>query len=188
MMIKHNFGAEYSISFRKVDINDSELLQKFRCEYSAIREFIQNKSIDSEKDVSYVFVDEENNNIMGFCAICCTGILVSETAFDGTDFLTSIPAVEIDYFAVDEQYRSLKFDEASNRYETLSQAFFVYMLDYIREISSEYVGATHICLYAVPKAVNFYKRCGFESFCGYMRADELPYLNGCTPMFLKIDK
>jgi len=125
---------------------------------------------------------------MGFCAICCTGISVTDMDDDGKEFLTSVPAIEIDYFAVDEEYRSLKLDESSNRYETLSRAFFLYMLDRIKDISVKHVGATHVCLYAVPKAVNFYKRCGFEPFEEFMNPDEIPFLKDCIPMFYVIDK
>lgn len=187
-MTKHNYGCDYSMSFHKVNTDDSDLLSKFKCEYPAISSFIQEQSIKSKKDVSYIFVDNENNRIMGFCAIRCTGISVSDVDKSGNEFLTSIPAVEIDYFAIDEEYRSLKLEESSNRYETLSRAFFLYMLEHIREISIEHIGATHVCLYAVPKAVNFYKRCGFEPFEEYMNPDEIPFLNNCIPMFYVIDK
>ena len=187
-MAKHNYACDYPMSFHKVEKNDSDLLSRFQCEYPAIRHFIQKQSIESKQDVSYVFVDDENNRIMGFCAICCTGISVTDTDGKGKPFVTSIPAIEIDYFAMDEEYRSLKYDETSNRYQTLSRAIFLYMLEHIKEISVNSVGATHVCLYAVPKAVNFYKRCGFEPFAEYMNPDEIPFLKNCTPMFYVIDK
>lgn len=187
-MTKHNYGCDYSMSFHKVDVNDLALLSKFKCEYPAISNFIQNQSIKSKKDVSYVFVDDENNRIMGFCAISCTGISLSDIDENGNEYSTSIPSIEIDYFAVDEEYRSLKLEKNSNRYETLSRAFFLFMLNYISEISINQVGATHICLYAVPKAVSFYKRCGFELFEEYMDRDEAPFVKNCIPMFYVIDK
>lgn len=39
---------------------------------------VDNKSVESENDVSYVFIDDENNRIIGFCAICCTWISVTD--------------------------------------------------------------------------------------------------------------
>jgi len=102
---------------------------------------------------------------------------------NGRTYNTSIPSIEIDYFAIDEDYRSLLYDKDSTRYNTLSQALFLAMIEYINSISINSVGATHICLYAVPKAVNFYKRCGFEEFSSFMKRDELPFIGGCTPMF-----
>ena len=187
-MIKHEYGRDYSISFRRININDKELLTQFKCENCAIRDFIQNRSVESDKDVSYVFIDEENNRIMGFCAICCTGISVTDIDSKGKPYLTSLPSVEIDYFAVDEEYRGKKLDASSTRYQTLSQFFFFYILDHIKSISTDYVGATHVCLYAVPKAESFYKRCGLDNFAEYMNKDEIPFLEGCVPMFCKIDK
>ncbi len=188
-MTKHNFACEYSMSFHKVDINDVNLLNEFKCEYDAIREFIQNKSVHSKDDVSYILVDDENNRIMGFCAICCTGITITDiNPYNKKPYLTSIPTIEIDYFAVDEEYRGIKYDETSTQYETLSQSFLIYMIDVIKNISIENVGATHICLYSVPKAKSFYKRCGFEEFETYMNRDEVPFLDGCIPMFYVIEK
>ena len=184
---KNNYACDYSMSFRKVDTNDTELLSKFQCEYPAISDFIQNQSVEAKDTVSYVFIDDENDRIMGFCAIRCTGISVNATDKRKRTFVTSIPAIEINYFAVDEEYRSLRLDENSNRYETLSRAFMLYMIEYIKTIASKYVGATHICLYAVTKAVSFYKRCGFEPFEEYMNPDELPFLRNCIPMFYVID-
>ncbi len=187
-MKNKEFGCDYSMSFHKVDVNDKNLLKKFKCEYPAISEFIRNDSIESKSDVSYVFVDNDENRIMGFCAVCCTGIMITKIDDKGNPYNTSIPSVLIDYFAVDEDYRGLKFDEDSTRYETLSKAFFLYILDVIREISIQNIGATHICLYSVPKAKSFYKRCGFSEFDTYMNSDEVPFLEGCVPMFYTIDK
>ena len=176
------------MSFHKVNVDDSDLLSKFKCEYPAIEHFIQNKSVESKNDVSYIFVDDENNTIMAFCAISCTGISVTACDENDEEYITSIPTIEIGYFAVDEGYRSLKWDETSNKYETLSRAFFLFMIEYIKTISIDWVGATHICLYAVPKAVSFYKRCGFECFKDFMNPDEVPFLKNCIPMFYEIDK
>ena len=74
-MIKHKYALDYSISFHKVNPEDQSLLDQFRCEYKAICDFIQNHSVNSRKDVSYIFVDDENQRIIAFCAIinkmCC---------------------------------------------------------------------------------------------------------------------
>ncbi len=185
-MIKHKYGLDYSISFRKVDKNDSEILENFECENSTIRDFARYRSINWAPDVTYLFIDEENNTVVAFCSICCTGISV--TRYDESDeaYNSSIPCVEIDFFAVDERYRNLPLDENSKRYDTLSNALFLYMLEHIKQIASSVVGATHICLYSVPQAKNFYKRCDFVEFSDYMNRDEKPFVEGCIPMFYVI--
>ena len=184
-MIKHDFGCDYQISFRKVTGSDVSELSDFDCGNPSINDFIRNKCLDDKKDVTYLFYDTENKMIIGFCSICCNGISINAT--DGTNqFNTNYPAIEIDFFAIDERYRSIPFDAESKRYDTLSSALFMFMIKYITTIASEHVGATHICLYAVPKAVSFYKRCGFKPFEEYMNRDEAPFTRNCHPMFMAI--
>ncbi len=185
-MIKHNYGLEYSISFRKVDPNDSDLLGGFECENRTIRDFARYNSINSNKDVTYLFIDDENQIVIGFCSICCTGISTIEYDEKNKPYNSSIPSVEIDFFAVDERYRSLPLECGSGRYDTLSNALFLYMIEHIKKITASVVGATHICLYSVPEAKNFYKRCDFVEFETYMNRDEKRFVKNCIPMFYVI--
>ena len=39
---------------------------------------------------------------------------------------------------------------------------------------------------SVPKALNFYKRCGFLEFETYMQRDKKQDIKNCIPMFLTI--
>ncbi len=185
-MIKHDYGSEYFISFRKVDPEDSEMLKEFECEYDAIRDFIRYQSIKSRKDVSYIFIDEENKIVVGFCAICCSGISAIKTNESVGNYVGIIPAIEIDFFAVDSRYRNLPLTADSKRYETLSSALFLFMIQQIKRIASTEVGATHICLYAVPRAKNFYKRSDFVEYDETMVRDQDPFLKSCIPMFYEI--
>ena len=182
-MIKHTYGSEYHITVRRIEPSDEHMLSGFDCGNGSINEFLKTNSIGSDRDVTYIFLDEENNTVIGFCSLCCSGITINaETRIDGK-FTTIMPAVEIDFFAVDERYRSIKYDEKSTRYETLSAALFAMMLKHIETISNEYVGATHICLYAVPKAVHFYERLNFKKFEPYMHRDNAPFIDGCELMY-----
>ena len=184
-MIEHRYGTDYNITFRAITKNDIDILNDFDCGNSSINDFIRNKSLNSNKDITYIFFDTQNNTLVGFCSVCCSGISINES--DGCKTYTTIlPAVEIDFFAVDERYRSIPYDRDSKRYDTLSSVMFSYMIEYISDLTSTYIGATHICLYAVPKAVSFYKRCGFKEFEAYMYRDELPYVESCIPMYMPL--
>lgn len=184
-MITHKYGVEYPITFRKVSIEDSEILKDFDCGNPSINDFIQRKCLNEKGKVTYIFLDTENNQVICFCSICCTGISIN-AMYGSRRCTTSIPSIEIDFFAVDERYRSIPFDEESNRYETLSNTLFSFIIEKIEEIAEEHVGATRICLYSVPQAVSFYKRSGFKDFEEYMNADDKPYIDGCIPLFLTI--
>lgn len=184
MNIEHQYGVDYDISFRTVSEDDVDALKDFDCGNHAINDFIRN-CLDTQKDVTYLFYDNENNKIIGFCAICCNGISINAT--DGVDkFCTNYPAVEIDFFAIDEQYKSIPFDKESGKHDTLSNALFLYIIGHINNVVTSYVGATHICLYAVPQAVSFYQRCGFVDFEAYMNRDEAPFTRDCKPMFMAL--
>ena len=134
-MITHNFGVDYSISFRKVGPNDSELLSEFECENTTIRDFVRYQSLKSKKDVTYIFIDNENKSVIAFCSICCTGISITEYEEDDINkpYNSTIPAIEIDFFAVDERYRSIPLDDTSKKHDTLSNALFLYMIDHIKK-------------------------------------------------------
>lgn len=184
IMVEHEYGIEYDITFRRVGENDVRALNDFDCGNESINEFIRN-CVETKKDVTYLFVDNENDGIIGFCSICCNGISINAT--DGVNkFNTNFPAVEIDFFAIDERYKSKPFDEESSRHETLSNALFLYMIGHINDVVISHVGATHLCLYAVPQAVSFYKRCGFNEFEEYMNPDEAPFTKDCIPMFMTL--
>lgn len=187
-MKSYNYGVNYSITLRRVERSDMDILQKFQCENGSIKTFIQRGCLTSQGNVSYIFIDEENNIIIGFCSIRCNGI--STLKFDSNDeeYNTSIPAVEITYFAIDERYRRLPFDKSSTEHETLSQFLFLKMLGIISEISQNSVGATHVCLYSVYRAQNFYKRCNFQLFKTFMQRDNHPDIRNCIPMFTIIQK
>ena len=58
-MTTHDYGIEYSISFKRVDHDDSQILEGFECENSTIRDFARYKSAKSKKDVTYIFIDNE---------------------------------------------------------------------------------------------------------------------------------
>ncbi len=184
-MPERKYGCDYHITFRQLTKDDADMLNQFDCGNDGINNFIQNESLSSSKDVTYTFIDEDSNNIIAFCAIRCTGISVNET--DGREtYITSYPAVEIDFFAVDDSYRSIPLYEGAEKYDTLSSAMFLFMISKIKQISSTVIGANNICLYAVPQAVTFYERCGFTEFEPYMWRDEAPFTQSCVPMFVKI--
>lgn len=184
-MIKHDFGYEYQISIRKLDEVDRSHIESFCCGNPSIDDFIHGDMPNNRNEVAYIFFDEENDMIIGFGAICCNAIRVSFGA-DELAFTTNLPSVEIDYFAVDERYRSIPYSEESGKYDTLSSKILTCLLYKIKKISDEHIGATNICLYSVPQAEHFYSRCGFRRFDDYMLSDEKPFFDGCVPMLMEI--
>ncbi len=186
-MKKNKYGCDISISFRRIDVNDEELLQNFKCEDGAIADFIKKESLKTNDNVSYIFLDDDANRVICFCSIHCTAISTTKFDHKGNPFLYPVPTIEISFFAVDEDYRGLRYEETSDKNDTLSCALFYYMLSHIKSISIKDVGATHVCLYSVPNAINFYRKCQFKKFEEYMSSDEYYFVEGCTPMFCTLN-
>ena len=183
-----------SIRIKRIHISDldEKSLTEFKCDNKTIDSFFKEESAQLERNVTFAFIDVDENNVIGFYSLCCNGIdiLKEETDDEGNRciYRTIEPAIEIDFFAIDERYRSIPFSSESSRYETLSQYLFLYVLDEIKNISKKAVGAKYIILYSVPQAISFYKRCKFVDFTEYMIEDGDPFVSECTAMFKKIDK
>lgn len=183
-----------SIQISEIHISKLETcdLEEFKCDNKNISDFFKNESKHLERNVTYVFIDINEKRIIGFYSLCCNCIttMVEDKDERGNRFTykKNIPAIEIDFFAIDEDYRKMPYHKDSKRYDTLSKYLFLYVLEEIKQISKILVGAEYICLYSVPKAKNFYKRCGFKRFTEYMIKDRNPYFNECEGMFKKIDK
>lgn len=185
-MKSKEYGVNVPIVFRRVKQEDIDKLSLFDCGNRSINNFIKNECLNTNESVTYLFVNEDNQEIIGFCSLCCTGILLKDDGIQVNTY-SHYPSIEIDYFAVAEKYRSIPYEETSTRYETLSNVLFQQVIKYIESISRKYVGATHVCLYSVPRAFNFYKRNGFLEFEPYMQRDKKTYIKNCIPMFLVIN-
>ena len=185
-MSNQKYGSDINISFRKATRQDSSLLNKFDCGNDSINQYIYNDSLKYGKDVPYIFIDDDTGNVIAFCSIGCNGISVIKQDLEGFLYNTSLHAIEIDFYAVNIHYQNMPYEKTSGQHETLSQALFSFMLDYVAKIAREYVGATHCCLYSVPEAVTFYQRCGFINFQSFMMRDQEPYTIDCVPMFMKL--
>ena len=69
----------------------------------------------------------------------------------------------------------------------LSDFLFTKVLEYITNDIIEVIGITFITLYSVPEAESLYRRRKFEYFGDFMIANNKRYLDGCIPMYIKID-
>ena len=184
-MIKHDYGCEYDISIKKLSEIPSEIVREFNCGSKSLDDFIHGELPNIRNSVVYAFFDNENKLIVGFGAICCNAIQISVND-EGNSYTTSVPAIEVDYFAIDERYQGLMFDRQSREHETLSLNLFEFIVNYSIMVAKKYVGASAVTLYSVPRAEHFYARSGFRRFDDFMRPDEKPFFDGCVPMLLEI--
>lgn len=150
------FGVDFNITFRKLDITDYEMVQKFSCGNRALDDFIRHLCFNNKQYATYLFVENSTNTLISFCALSSKGITAYQEINDKA-YCTQFPAIEIEFFAVDDKYRKILIDKNSQPHETLSRTFLLVMLKQIDSVISTHVGVQYVCLYSVRKAVNFYK-------------------------------
>lgn len=120
----YQYGKDVPLEIERLNDDNVNLIAKFSCGNENIDDCIRADSI-SNKTVSYLYINSETQEIVAYCSISCAGV-VHEVIEDGsTDPVPkTLSAIEIDFFAVNAQYRGLPFKETSSRYDTLSAFIF----------------------------------------------------------------
>ena len=188
-MALYDFGKNVHMKFCQCDETMSHYIYRFDCGDDDFNELVR-KDWESQETVKYLFIDIELNTMIAYLSLACSGIMsVIDSDTERSWYeneLSVISAVEIKYFAVNSDYRHLKFKEDSGRYDTLSARIFEYCLKKIECITSTVVGAETMVLYAVPKAKTFYKQNGFKEFESWMTASAIYALKNCISMYRPI--
>ncbi len=162
--------------------DNAYLLNDFTCGDSDFDENIKERLLEDSQITSYLVVnsDQGHKETIAVYSICCSGFIIQSSE---KNYI--YPAVEIKYFAVSEEYQDLPF---SNKAEDgcVSSVIFDQVIYRINEFTDNVCGADKIILYAVPRAVEFYQKSGFESFEEFMLQSDHRYLEGCVPMFMDL--
>lgn len=184
------FADEVQIDVLDLSEIDPEVLSAFSCGTEGLDQFLQERA-QNDSAKTFLFVDVDRNRIVAYTSLSCSAIMYAVEDDDAIMFaperFSLVPAIEIKYFAVDKTYQHLRYeDDAPNSRLTLSCHLFRYIVDHIRDIAQNQVGAEYIVLYSVPKAIHFYERNLFNRFKGEMVGNADPYLMGCQPMYMEI--
>lgn len=177
------YGEQISIEMKILSFKNRKYIKKFFCGNTSIDDYYRNNAINDNSSVTYLFTNTLDNSIIACVTIACSAIFTDTDEEDV--FSTILSAMEIKYFAVDEAYKHIPYVKGSSL--TLSHYIFSYMLEYMKEISHNNIGASKIVLYSVPQAINFYKRCKFKEFGNTMYGDEGYYVEGCLPMYYDLN-
>lgn len=188
-------------------------IDRFDCGSSSINDYLKNHAFDDVSTQTYLFVDGEKDLLISAASLSCSAIVsykkypvkkaavfdaANKHSNDETVFFCDpdhdaeyiyeprqslYHAIEIRDFATDTRYQKTIY---LNR-QSISHYLFVFLCQriVIEDILTK-IGASKIVLYAVPQAVNFYRRAGLSTFEGFMVADKNPYLTDCVPMYYNI--
>ena len=184
----YDYGCDVRLRIEKMALSAKELIDNFNCGNDNINGLVQMDSFDPHT-VTYLYIDDSTETLVAYVSIACSGILVDDASLgcDDVSFTSEssiMPAIEIEYFAIDQEYQRLQFEENSDSKLTLSYYIFMDMLECIRDISENVVGARAVVLYAVPDAVHFYQKCGFSTLPDMLSGRTDDFIDGCVPMYI----
>lgn len=169
------------IHIEALNYDNHYLIKGFSCGNINFDEFLHEDAIYEHRVVTYLIVYQ--NNLLGFFAISASGINKIE---EGINY--NLSAIEINYFALENKYHHISFNEEEEKKKTkfyLSDVIFSKILNFISNNIINIVGAEFIVLYSVPEAVDLYTRNEFKNFEEYMNCSNKPYLRECIPMYIK---
>lgn len=176
----YQFGREIDYSIEKLSPDNVKLLGDFTCGNKSIDGYLHKKCPEDMDSVCYLCVDNRIDRAIGFATISCSGI-----HFSVDNISQTLSAIQISYFAIDEKFHKLAFDEDDDHFY-FSDKFFCDILVRCRDITENHIGARYIVLYSVPDAKHFYERNRFEDYTKFMVPDNNRYLDGCIPMFMEL--
>ena len=133
------------------------LSKKFNSGHIVLDSFIKSeKSTDSAYGVTYIWLNESEDEIIGYYCI-------SAGTFDYKENETRIKqcgAAHIDYFAIDEKYQGVKYEDDKYEYK-LSDLLLLDCLNRINVIR-HCIGIGCVTLSSTEQGYNLYKRADFE--------------------------
>ena len=180
-MTRVNYGQEIPVRIEVLTHANERMTRYFFCGNPAIDEYFRCFAADDATAVTYLVIDENNQKLLAALTIACSAIFLSKKQ----QFSTLMSAIEVVYFAVDVDYQGLRYRPGDDR--SLSHYLFSYLIEMIRGISRDHVGAAKIVLYSVPEAFNFYRRLGFSTFGSTMYGDRGTFVKDCVPMYFDLN-
>ena len=177
------YGKDISYRIELLSPGKQYALGDFSCGNEYLDKYLKVDSVKDENVVTYLFTDEDDKKIIGYCSLTCSGI-----HYEWEGVRQTLPAIEVKYFALDSHYQKRRFDDVDDdgTHFYLSDKLLCDMIQTCQKISREVLGASYVILYSVPNAVHFYKRNCFQSYNEYMKEDNIRLLDGCTAMYLEL--
>ena len=175
------YGQQIPVRIEVLNGKNSRLTRYFFCGNPSIDDYFRLEALDDSTAVTYLVIDEMNEKLLAALTISCSAIFLSKKL----QFSTLMSAIEVVYYAVDVDYQGLPYRPGDQR--SLSHYLFSYLIEMMRDISREHVGAAKIVLYSVPEAKNFYTRLGFKTFDRNMYGDRGTYVSDCKPMYFDLN-
>ena len=166
-------GQPFQLTARPLSYEYQQQIMHFTSGHAPLLQFLKKDAFKYEEagnTCSTLFLNESRNELVGFCAIKCSSLKIK-----GTKIRSLCPTIEIAALCVADRYR----------YMGIGQAIFSHAIQKICNIRTG-VGVQFITLFAVPEAVNFYRKFNFQSLEKEMKLFKTQAHQSCIPMYYSL--
>lgn len=179
--MRAEYGQQIPVRVEVLTEENRKFCKHFFCGNPSIDSYFRCEALDDATAVTYLIIDDDQQKLLAAMTVACSAIFLSKRQ----QLSTLLSAMEVVYFAVDVNYQGLRYRPGDGR--SLSHYLFSYLIEMLRGISRNSVGAAKIVLYSVPEAENFYGRLGFVPFQSSMYGDRGTFVRGCVPMYFDLN-
>ena len=182
-MLRKRYGEDIAIERKLLTENISNSVNGFEGELDDLNfiEYLQNEAIYDRESRTYVYIDNSNGKIVAFASLSCSTLILGDE-----DVQSYAPAILLDKFVVDSNYRHLAYSALTGAM-TLSDVILMDIIDYSESIAESVIGAKYIVLYSTPEAFHFYqKHVELRRFDSDMIPSCDPRIADCIPMYMLI--
>ncbi len=154
-----------NIDFDYISEETYDMFSYFDCTDEGINNFLYQKAKeldDNSLGTTHLAIDTDKNRIIGYYTLRNSSLLYS---VDNGKTIRGIPSTEIYMFAIDKEYQGLEYNDKYNISDFILKNAIMKISDSSNDISA----SKFIILNSVDKAINFYKRNGFEEFKDFMQ-------------------
>lgn len=183
MSKNHNpevYGKDIKVTYELVTPEKSSKLQNVQCGNEALDEYIAEHCGFDFGMVATLILNSDNNDVIGVYSLSASSMI-----YESHKKHYEIPAIEIEIFAINKKYQDIPYSK-NKEDGCLSNNILSDLCCSILEFTDNVCGANFIKLYSTPDALDFYKRNGFVEFPEEMWRNDKRFLDGCTPLYMKI--
>ncbi len=180
------YGKDIKVAFELLREENRHYTDGFSYGNKSIDSYFRSKALSDKTSVTYLYIDTDADELISCVTVACSAIFNEEDDQEEQQFSTILSAMEIKYFATNKTYQHIPYSE-DDKNISLSDMMFDFMLQTLKDISQNVIGAAKIVLYSVKRAVSFYERHDFKDFGNTMYGDRGYYVSGCKPMYLDLN-
>ena len=174
------YGKQIKVSYELLTVDNANMLLMVNCGNEALDGHIQSHCANDYSMVTKLILNSKNNDLIGIYSLSASNLIwISH----GKHY--EAPAIELKFFVINSKYQDMPYSEDKED-GCLSSNILSYVINDIMNFTDNFCGANFITLYSTDIGLKFYLQNGFQEFPSETWKNDDRFLEGCTPLLLRI--